>query len=399
MLDKKTIILVIISGVVASSASAAYSLGATNIIFKTSSDGVSGQEVMRITSDGNVGIGTTTPQSKLDVNGGIVIGGTPQKGEWNSRIPLANVITPVDSGGFVGGFTSITIGTDGLPVISYRDYVNQDLKVAKCGNVSCSSGNTLTTVDSAGEVGFFTSIAIGTDGLPMISYYDLTNGDLKLAHCGNSSCSAGNTITTLDSVGDVGEYTSITIGTDGLPIINYQYVTGGNLKVAKCGNVSCSSGNLLTTVDYVDDVGDDSSITIGIDGLPIISYFDKTNNDLKVIKCGNSSCSAGNTITTLDYTGSVGEYTSITIGPDGLPIISYRDNTNLHLKVAHCGNSSCSAGNTITTLDSSPSVGYYTSITIGTDGLPIVSYLDDLNGNLKVTKCGSILCIPNWIRR
>ena len=51
-------------------------------------------------------------------------------------------------------YTSITIGTDGLPVISYFDDTNDDLKVAKCGNAACSSGNTLTTVDSGGTVGY-----------------------------------------------------------------------------------------------------------------------------------------------------------------------------------------------------------------------------------------------------
>jgi predicted regulator of Ras-like GTPase activity (Roadblock/LC7/MglB family) len=100
--------------------------------------------------------------------------------------------------------TSITVGTDGLPVISYLDNTNDDLKVAHCGNTSCSAGTTLTAVDSADNVGFFSSITLGTDGLPVISYYDNTNGDLKVAHCGNTSCSAGNTLTTVDSAGDVG---------------------------------------------------------------------------------------------------------------------------------------------------------------------------------------------------
>jgi hypothetical protein len=88
----------------------------------------------------------------------------------------------------VGQYNSITIGTDGLPVISYYDYTNGYLKVAHCGNVACSSGNTITSVDTVGDVGRFTSITIGTDGLPVISYYDNENHDLKVAKCANLFC-------------------------------------------------------------------------------------------------------------------------------------------------------------------------------------------------------------------
>jgi hypothetical protein len=58
---------------------------------------------------------------------------------WNSRIPMANTMTTVDSVGNVGVFSSITIGMDGLPVISYWDIANGDLKVAKCGSPTCVS--------------------------------------------------------------------------------------------------------------------------------------------------------------------------------------------------------------------------------------------------------------------
>jgi restriction endonuclease S subunit len=143
----------------------------------------------------------------------------------------------------VGYSTSITIGTDGLPVISYLNNTNYVLKVVKCGNVSCSSSNTITTVDSVGDEGRYTSITIGTDGLPVISYYDITNGDLKVVKCGNPFCSSGNTNTKVDSAGNVGYYSSITIGTDGLPVIsNFSFhldYTNGDLKVVKCANPFC----------------------------------------------------------------------------------------------------------------------------------------------------------------
>ncbi|MCX8251198.1 MAG: hypothetical protein OTJ98_05005, partial [Dehalococcoidia bacterium] len=52
---------------------------------------------------------------------------------------------------------------------------------------NCTSA-TLTTIDSTGYVGFYTSITIGADGLGLISYYDDTNDDLKVAHCENTFC-------------------------------------------------------------------------------------------------------------------------------------------------------------------------------------------------------------------
>jgi hypothetical protein len=61
------------------------------------------------------------------------------------------------------------------------------LKVARCRNTACTSATT-NTLDSAGFVGDYTSATIGADGLPLISYRDFTNGDLKVAHCTNTFC-------------------------------------------------------------------------------------------------------------------------------------------------------------------------------------------------------------------
>jgi len=81
-------------------------------------------------------------------------------------------------------FSSITIGVDGLPIISY---CAGNLKVAHCDNITCTSG-TATTLDSDGNVGPFTSITIAADRLPIISYEDGTNDDLKITRCSNALC-------------------------------------------------------------------------------------------------------------------------------------------------------------------------------------------------------------------
>ena len=252
----------------------------------------------------------------------------------------------------------------------------------------------LATLDSGGTVGQHTSITIGADGLGLISYYDATNKDLKVAHCANVACSSltPTTPVTLDSGtsvdGDVGQYTSITIGTDGLGLISYYDATNGELKVAHCTNPRAAPPRTRHAAgQYAATLGGTPSITIGTDGLGLISYYDNTNGNLKVAHCANRACSSV-TVTTLDSAGTVGQFTvdhdwggwpgpdqllrrherrpegrplpeyrvhhrdprharqrrlvwavpSITIGADGLGLISYHDVTNRDLKVAHCAN-------------------------------------------------------------
>jgi hypothetical protein len=185
----------------------------------------------------------------------------------------------LDSVGMVGIETSIAIGTNGNPIISYRDGLNNDLKIAACNNPTCTTSNNFT-IDSGGSVGYETSITIGTNGNPIISYYDGTNGDLKVAACDNPTCTT-STNTTIDNTGDVGWYTSITIGTNGNPIISYWDATSDDLKVAACNNPTCTTST-NSTIDSNGNVGIYTSMTIGANGHPVISYYDATNQDLKV---------------------------------------------------------------------------------------------------------------------
>ncbi len=105
--------------------------------------------------------------------------------------------------------------------------------MAHCDNTACSSATT-ATLDSIDGLHSYTSIAIGADGLGLISYSDYDNHDLKVAHCDNTACSSATTAT-LDSVGLVGQYTSIAIGADGLGLISYFDDTNADLKVAHLG--------------------------------------------------------------------------------------------------------------------------------------------------------------------
>ena len=298
----------------------------------------------------------------------------------------------LDDDGSVGAYTSIAIGTDGFPVISYRDETNYNLKLVHCTSVDCSTTDTPITLDSTGSVGTFTSIAIGTDEFPVISYRDSTNQDLKLVHCTSVDCSTTDTPITLDSIGNVGRYTSIAIGTDGFPVISYNNDSNRDLKLVHCTSVDCSTTDTPITLDSIGAVGKYTSITIGTDGFPVISYSSNSNKDLKLVHCTSVDCSTTDTPITLDSIGSVGRYNSIAIGTDGFPVISYRDETNYNLKLVHCTSVDCSTTDTPITLDSIGSIGTLTSIAIGTDGFPVISYYDFTSTNLKLVYCTSVDC-------
>lgn len=300
----------------------------------------------------------------------------------NPSCTSGNTTTPLTEAQFVIG-TSVAIGTDGLPLISYRDSTSFNLSAAHCGDEGCTSGNTFNQV--IGGLGNWSDVAIGTDGFPVISH--MQSGNFSIAHCGNVTCSAGNTQGSASGgASNTGIQNSVAIGADGLPVVGVRDDGFTDLLFFRCGNVSCSSGNTFTNVDSSGNVGNWVSIAIGVDGLPIMSYYDAGNGNLKVLHCGDAACSSGNTTTPVDTAGDVGAYTAIAIGLDGKPIISYYDVTNGNLRVLQCGNAACSSGNDSVALDSAGNVGQFTSIAIGTDGIPVVSYYDVTDANLKVAR-------------
>ncbi|MEX2430249.1 MAG: tail fiber domain-containing protein [Patescibacteria group bacterium] len=302
----------------------------------------------------------------------------------SSTLSLTRTATAVDSTNDVGQYTSTVIGTDGLPTIAYYDVTNADLRIARCDDLDCTSASS-AAVATTGDVGKYLAMTLGTDKYPIISYYDATNGDLKVLKCGNDACSSGNTTTTLDSTGDVGQYTSITKTSTGLPRIAYYDVTNADLKLASCSTTDCTSSS-LSTVDSTGDVGQYASIMLTDGGTSnvLISYYDATNGNLKT-----AYSFFGFTITTVDSTGDVGQHTSIAPGTDGLPLISYYDVTNGDLKAADCGDVACSTGNTISTAYSTGDIGKYTSLKRMPGGSSmLLSYYDVTNGDLKT--CTSI---------
>lgn len=288
--------------------------------------------------------------------------------------------------GTTGKYTSITIGADGLPLISYQDESNDRLKVAHCSNINCTAA-TITTINSPAQ---HTAITLGSDGLGIIAFYDPILGNLKVAHCTNVLCTS-STVLTLDSNSITGQYPSIDVNNVGRPIISYYDALNGNLKFANCLSITCSSANLLV-IDSVGNVGQFTSLTRRIDGMPIMSYYDATNTHLKIAGCNSFDCSFSVYRITVDNDDNTGQMSSIAIGSDGKPIISYVEvDGSTFLRIGHCAYYTCDGFDHIEKNYIS-GTGVNTSIAIGLDGKPVVSHYNQTNKTLNVAHCHTVDC-------
>ena len=165
----------------------------------------------------------------------VLLGGAPERG-----LAAGNTITSPDSG---GQYTSIALDASGVPVISHYDPASGDLKTVHCGDAACASGNTLASPDTTNNVGRYTSLALDAGGNPVVSYYDASLFDVRVLRCGNAACTAGNTIATPDSslATSTGLYGSLALDGSGNPVVSYYDATNGMLKLLHCGNAVCST--------------------------------------------------------------------------------------------------------------------------------------------------------------
>lgn len=306
-----------------------------------------------------------------------------------------------------GEFASMAQGSDGLPIHAYYDSYTSGFKVAKCSIADCSIGNQLTVVDNTPSAGITSSIAIGIDGSPIISYYVSSQGLLKILKCGNLACSAGNTISTVDQ-GVVGIHSSMVIAPDGKPSVVYSdFRAGYRMKYMHCGTSDCSSGNIIRQLGN----GFNGVLRFGKDNLPLIGIYDpdlgpeqigsagsvkKLIGDpsvVRILHCDDITCTSS-TSAIVDADNGAGTYISMIVPADGLPAIMYGVSVTPHvrtfaLKLAKCIDPKCAKPSMITIIDAADA-GLFNAIALSKDGLPAMTYFG--GGTIKFVKCSDPAC-------
>jgi hypothetical protein len=330
-------------------------------------------------------------------------------GSW----PTPSVDDAVDAAGNVGAFTSLAFDSNSIPYISYYDFGEDNLKLAK----KKSSGWEITTLDTGGDTGLYTSlavrpsdnrifisyidasdalvriinssdwspktvanvspegrytsIAIDKNGRPGVVYYRVENAQLVYSY--NTSGNSWTT-TVLDVAGDVGVSSSLDINASGSPYIGYGNITSQDLKYAYAFLNIWKKSNILASGYYA---GQSQSLELDSSGRPQIAYYDAASGDLKLASWNGSVWE----LRTVDASANdVGRYVSLVMDGANRPHISYYDATAGDLKYAYWNGSSWS----IKTILSTGDVGKYTSIDVDSANRPFISFYDATNADLRM---------------
>jgi fibronectin type 3 domain-containing protein len=232
-----------------------------------------------------------------------------------------------------------------------------------------------------GNVGEFSSHVMDGNNHSHISYYDGSNGDLKYAKWDGNSWDT----VVVDSAGDVGKFTSITLDISDNPHISYFDATNENLKYASWNG---SAWN-IQKVDTTDRVGEFSSIALDSNDYPHIGYYDRDNTNLKYVYWNGSSWHIE------VVTNAGGSHTSLALDSNDHPHICYVRTQDLWLSVKSWfmyASWNGSAWN-INEIDSgsvdypfNDKVGIDSSIVIDENDDSHISYIDDVNNQLKYAK-------------
>jgi hypothetical protein len=274
----------------------------------------------------------------------------------------------VDSAGHVGEYASLAVDASGLLYAAYEDEENGDPRYA----TDASGVWALETIDPGPEDrGPFTDLALDGAGAAHVSYFDEGLGDLVVA-TNESGVWAADLV---DFGGRTGRYTSIAVDIGDFAHVAYQDEETGILRHAW----ETGGGWSTETIDSTPERGAHASLAIAPDGVLHVCYEDVSNGDLL-----HASNAAGWTSEIVASDGVVGEYASLAIDSSGVLHVAFYDRSNGDLDYATNESGTWS----VAPIDTAGDTGSFASLAIGADGLHVAYADNDLRDLRHATNAG-----------
>lgn len=280
----------------------------------------------------------------------------------------------IDSAGDVGQYSSLALDGYNKAHVSYYDVTNANMKYA----TNSSGGWSNVTVDDGGgnDVGIDTTIALDGNGKAHIAYQDYDDGFLKYATNSTGAFGTGSaTIQTVDNDFDAGWFNSLDVDSSGKVHIAYGsgYFIGTSLKYA-----SNSSGPWYTTnINVMVSDMPQQSMMVDSSGRVHIAYANADDRTL-VYAVGESGTWTQTVIETLaaDHTARRPSLALDSAGKAHISCLDYDEDGSETLTVNYYTNTSGAwVKSPIGSAGKTPDgVGLYTSLAVDNSGNCHVAY-------------------------
>jgi hypothetical protein len=304
--------------------------------------------------------------------------------------PQPDSIVSLDTALDTGDHVDMVLDAAGNPVISYFDATNGDLRVLRCTNPDCSGTQTAVSPDpdsATNVVGLYTSIALTSTNMPVIAYADQTTGELKVLACNTVDCSGPQDATGFTAGGP----TSISLELAGdAPVVVFQDNAAGGqtLGFLRCEELTCGHTVMPITLDAQEI--NYPSLALDAAGNPVIAYFYLGAGDLRLIHCDDPRCSGTEPFEVPDDDIDAGLFPSVRLDQSGNPVIAYYVG-NLGLRLLTCSNPECSG--TQTPIDiTEVTGGQRPSLVLDDAGHPVISYSSFPGDDLGLLRCVDATC-------
>ncbi len=273
--------------------------------------------------------------------------------------------TTVDSVGNTGEYTSVAVDASGGIHISYKDSTNLDLRYA----YRPAGGSwTTRTVDSYGDVGGFSSIAVDPLGRVHISYQSRLDGALRYAQRNEEGSWSTRTVDTARVV-----YTSLAI--DGNGDIHVGYAGGETLRHAHRSKLS----NSWTIETVATNHG--LSVSLAVDGYGFVHMSYQTNVTYDLAYARSYYGGGWGALSTVDSEDGSGGTSSVAVDPARGVHITYAAPIGSASPGLRYAFQPLSGSWAYTTVDSMG--GAYSSLELDEIGGLHVSYYDTTNRDLR----------------
>lgn len=211
------------------------------------------------------------------------------------------------------------------------------------------------------------------------------------------------TITNPDSAGEVGTQNSLQLDDQDFPVISYFDRDQERLRLMHCNDVACAGGDeSIVELDTDYQAGRRSSLALDADGYPVVSYFagefydfdnEARSEELRLARCNDPNCVGGDEsiVVAAPVTGGFA-WSDLELDTNGYPVVSFVTRNGVQL--LRCNDMYCAGGDDPVATISAEAEGLTdTSMVLDGDSNPVIVYR--VGFMFTITHCGDPNCTPD----